>query len=227
MAAAPMNIAEGSDNGACSGDGGTGSTGGDDLGRQRKRGTELETAIRAACVAELAECGYGSLTIESVASRAQTGKASIYRRWPTKQKLVLDSVSDLMIGPLQHVIEVELDDTVTTCDAMLSLLQQAAAAIHGSTGDAMRSIMSESLRDTGFSDVFECDFFGPRKNALLELLRRGVARGEVRPDAVYEFVPDMIAGVLIHRVLLRRLVPDDAELRQLLDGFIMPAIAPH
>ena len=65
-------------------------TSGEDPGRQRKRGVELERAIKDATIAELACGGYGSVTIESVAARAQTGKASIYRRWPTKQELVLD-----------------------------------------------------------------------------------------------------------------------------------------
>ena len=41
---------------------------------------------------ELATRGYDALTIEGVAERAQTGKASIYRRWPTKLELVLDTV---------------------------------------------------------------------------------------------------------------------------------------
>jgi hypothetical protein len=62
---------------------------------------------------------------------------------------------------------------------------------------------------------------------LIRLLERGVERGEVRPDAVDDFVPDAIAGALIHRVLIRRRRPSRAEVAQILDGFIMPAISPH
>ncbi|HEX4728285.1 MAG TPA: helix-turn-helix domain-containing protein, partial [Jatrophihabitans sp.] len=69
MSPAPANFAQASDNA-------------EEPGRQRKRGAELEQAIRDATIAELASGGYGSVTIESVAARAQTGKASIYRRWP-------------------------------------------------------------------------------------------------------------------------------------------------
>src|SRR4051812_29188503 len=82
MPPALANFADASDNG-------------EEPGRQRKRGAELEQAIRDATITELAKVGYGSVTIESVAARAQTGKASIYLRWPTKQELVVDSVGCL------------------------------------------------------------------------------------------------------------------------------------
>lgn len=200
---------------------------GEESGRQRKRGAELERAIKDATIAELACGGYGNVTIESVAARAQTGKASIYRRWPTKQELVLDSLGELLVGPLLGAVEVRLDDTVTTRDALLAIVRRITKVMTGMGGEAMRSIMAESLRDAGFCGTFECDFFDPRKQILIGLLERGVQRGEVRPEAVSVLVPEMLAGTLIHRVVLRRRPISDAELVELVDGFVMPAISPH
>jgi AcrR family transcriptional regulator len=196
-------------------------------GRQRKRGVELERAIKDATIAELADGGYGSVTIESVAARAQTGKASIYRRWPTKQELVLDSLGDLLAGPLLGAVEMQLDEKISTRDALLTLVRRIAKLMTGMGGDAMRSIMGESLRDAGFCGMFECDFFDPRKQVLLGLLERGVRRGEVRPEAVSPWLPEMLAGTLIHRVVVRRRPISDAELVELVDGFVMPAISPR
>lgn len=195
-------------------------------GRQRKRGAELERAIKDATIAELACGGYGSVTIESVAARAQTGKASIYRRWPTKQELVVDSLEDLLAGPL-GAVEMRLDDTVTTRDALLTLARRITKLMTGMGGDAMRSIMGESLRDSAFCGTFECDFFDPRKQALINLLERGVRRGEVRPEAVSPLLPEILAGTLIHRVVLRRRPISEAELVELVDEFVMPAIGPR
>ncbi|HJQ00599.1 MAG TPA: TetR/AcrR family transcriptional regulator [Jatrophihabitans sp.] len=211
MSSAPANFADASDNG-------------EEPGRQRKRGAELEQAIRDATITELANGGYGSVTIESVAARAQTGKASIYRRWPTKQDLVVDSIGCLLSGPLSSVAGPQLDDTVSTRDAILSLVRQAAEAMTGPHGDAMRSIMGESLRDQEFCATFECDFYDPRKQALIDLLERGVARGEVRPDAVRALVPDVLAGTLVYRLLVRRQPVVDAELVDFVDGIVMPAV---
>ncbi|HEV2886939.1 MAG TPA: TetR/AcrR family transcriptional regulator [Jatrophihabitans sp.] len=199
----------------------------EESGRQRKRGAELERAIKDATIAELACGGYGNVTIESVAARAQTGKASIYRRWPTKQELVLDSLDALLSGPLLSAQEVELDDSISTRDALLTLVRRISALMSGPGGEAMRSIMGESLRDEAFCGVFECDFFDPRKQALIRLLERGVRRGEVRPDAVSVLVPEILAGTLIHRVVLRRRSISDAELVQFVDGLLMPAISPR
>ncbi|HEY2043221.1 MAG TPA: TetR/AcrR family transcriptional regulator [Jatrophihabitans sp.] len=176
---------------------------------------------------ELAVTGYGELTIESVAARAQTGKASIYRRWPCKQDLVLDSVAAVMSGPMMYISEQTLDDKVTTRDALLDGMSQVVTFMASDHGDAMRSVMGESLRDKSFAGTFHCEFFDPRKEALLNVLRRGVERGEVRPDAVDDFVIDLMAGALIHRVLIRQDRPSRAELEQMVDGFIMPAISPR
>ena len=228
MTAAPTNIADPSDNvaadsaqdAACAGPNAACAP-----VKQRRRGTELEDAIRSACVGELADVGYGNLTIESVASRAQTGKASIYRRWPTKHQLVMDSVSCMVAGPMLRLTDLDYDDHVTTRDALLDLMLRVGGLMAGPEGEVMRSVMGESLRDAEFSGSFECDFYDPRKKSLLRLLQRGVDRGEVRPGAVDDVVVEMIAGALIHRILIRRRRPDRRDYEHILDAFVMPAIS--
>ncbi len=222
MTAAPPNMAAASDNLPVDGPDGP-----DEPGRQRKRGAELEQAIRDATIAELASGGYSSVTIESVAARAQTGKASIYRRWPTKQELVVDSVGCLLSGPMLTIAELRLDDSVDTRSALLTMVLRAVEVITGETGDAMRSIMGESLRDADFAATIECDFHDPRRQALVALLERGVQRGEVRADVLSTMIADVLAGTLIHRHLIRRQPVTEADLIDFVDGFVMPAIRPQ
>lgn len=57
----------------------------------RRRGPELEKALRAAVRAELIERGYPDLTFEGVARRAQTSKPVVYRRYPTRAHMVFDA----------------------------------------------------------------------------------------------------------------------------------------
>jgi AcrR family transcriptional regulator len=199
----------------------------EDRGRQRKRGAELERAIKDATIAELASGGYGNLTIESVAARAQTGKASIYRRWPTKQEMVLDALDALLSGPLLSPQVLQLDESISTREALLMLVQRVSALMMGHGGEAMRSIVGESLRDAAFCTVFESDFFDPRRHAVIRLLERGACRGEVRPEAVSALVPELLAGILMQRILIRRRPISEDELVQLVDGLLMPAISPH
>lgn len=66
-------------------------TGGEPVVRRRRRGMELQDAIHQAVLGELQEHGYAALSMDGVASRAQTGKATLYRRWPSKLELVVDA----------------------------------------------------------------------------------------------------------------------------------------
>jgi AcrR family transcriptional regulator len=59
----------------------------------RARDPRADKAILAAAVALLTEVGFGGLTVDAVAHRAGVGKATIYRRWDSKERLVLDALS--------------------------------------------------------------------------------------------------------------------------------------
>ena len=85
--------------------------------RQRRRGEELEAALLEAAWEELVSAGFARLTMESVAARAKTGVAVLYRRWPRKDDLVLDAI--------QHygaTHPVEIPDTGSLRGDMIGLL---------------------------------------------------------------------------------------------------------
>src|ERR1700749_3812536 len=85
--------------------------------RHRRRGQEPENALLDAAWDELADVGFGSLTMESVAARAKTGVAVLYRRWPNK--------SDLVLAAIEHYRRthaVEVPDTGPLRGDMLALL---------------------------------------------------------------------------------------------------------
>ena len=85
--------------------------------RQRRRGEELEAALLAAAWDELVEAGFHRLTMESVAARAKTGVAVLYRRWPRKDDLVLAA-----IAYYGRTHPVEIPDTGSLRGDMLALL---------------------------------------------------------------------------------------------------------
>lgn len=109
----------------------------------RRRGAVLEDAIVEAVFAELSEVGYAAFTIESVAARAQTGKASIYRRWPTKQDLVLTAFCHRFGSP-----ESFIDDTMadaTTRDIFVAIGRRIIDVCE-SAGEAIRAVACEVTR---------------------------------------------------------------------------------
>lgn len=196
-------------------------------GARRKRGEELEQAIRDATAAELADCGYGELSIEAIATRAQTGKASIYRRWPTKQDLVTDTVVGLCSGPLAYAHDAAADESISMRDALLQVLVRITTLMTGPGAPAMRAVWSEAIRDARFAETIDQAFFAPRRSALQQLLARGVERGEVRADINPEYLHDVFGGMLSARILLRGKIPTEGDLAAFVDDFVMPAIEPR
>ena len=85
--------------------------------RSRRRGEVLERALYEATLAELAEVGYGGLTMEGIAARAHTGKAALYRRWCSKHDLVYAA----LVFALPPVSELRFDQSA----------RESAHGVHG------------------------------------------------------------------------------------------------
>ena len=196
-----------------------------DPAARRRRGAALEDAIRQAAFDELSEVGYATFSVESVAERARTGKASIYRRWPTKQALVLDALCERMPTAEQCGLVPDFDESVTTAEALRGIARTIAGVLNSPSGRAMRAIKCEAFSDPELAREIDDRFQAPRRAALLGLLQRGVDRGEVRPDAVTPLVADVMPAMLAHRILLMREEITEADLTQIVDQILVPLIS--
>lgn len=190
----------------------------------RKRGAALEDAILRAAYAELTEVGYTAFSVEGVAARARTGKASIYRRWPTKQELVMDAMLDRLPTAEQCGVVIEIDDALTTREALLQVAEAIARVITGPAGDAIRAIKCEALTDPELAQLIDDRFQAPRREFMISLLRRGVQRGEVRPDAATALVADVLPAVLTHRVILQREAITEQVIRDIMEQVMIPLV---
>jgi AcrR family transcriptional regulator len=190
----------------------------------RKRGAALEDAILEAAFAEISEVGYTAFTVEGVAARARTGKASIYRRWPTKQELVMDALLQRMPTPEDCGIVLDIEESVTTVDALYGVARAIARVITSPAGDAMRAIKCEALADPELARLIDDRFQAPRREAMIALLRRGVERGEVRPGAATMLVADVLPAILSHRVILQREPVTEKHLREIMEQVFIPLI---
>lgn len=192
--------------------------------QQRKRGAALEDAILAAAYEELTDVGYASFSVEGVAARARTGKASIYRRWPTKQLLVLDALCGTLPTAQQCGIGMEFGDDVSTVEALHQVAQIIASVLDSDAGKAMRAIKCEAFTDPELARTVDERFQAPRRAALVALLERGVQRGEVRPEAVCELVADVLPAVIAHRVILMREAVTADDIKAIIDEILMPLV---
>lgn len=173
-------------------------------GPGRPRSPEVDRAIRRATLDLLAEESFDGLTMEAVAGRAGCGKATIYRRWASKSALVIDAVAgcrDVADGPP--------DTGSARCD-LLAYVQAFLAYLRTSdAGRVMPALVAELSRNPELARAFRSGFISPRRARVIETLRRGVERGEVRPDVDADLVADALVAVLQHRFLVTGMAIDD------------------
>ena len=190
------------------------------LFRCRRRGAALETAIYDAVLLQLSTVGFGAMTIEGVAAAAHTGKAAIYRRWPSKEELVADTLDNVLPS-----LDLPFDtgnvrgDLAEIFTAMLEMMASPA-------GGAMQALMGELGHDHDFITTLHERVLAPRKALMTEILLRGVARGDVRADAVKPVVVEAGPALLVHRLLTFGPPVDPAYMESVLDDVVMPLISP-
>ena len=157
----------------------------------RPRSAESHQAILRATLELLAEHGFGATSMDAVAARAGVSKATIYRRWKSKQELVEELLGHL-VGLVQPV------DTGNPREDLLATGR--AIAQTGSPGiNLLPALAGEAVTNPEFGRVFKKNLVEPRRAQFRGFLERGVAAGELRQDADLEFLTDVVMGTILFR----------------------------
>ncbi|MDQ1487251.1 MAG: hypothetical protein QOJ62_2944 [Actinomycetota bacterium] len=186
----------------------------------RRRGIDLEQAIRDAVLEQMSTVGFAGLTMEGVASCARTGKAALYRRWKSKEDLVAHTLDQLL--PSFDV----LPDSGDLRADLAEVFDRMTTTMNSPTGCAMQSLFGEVDRDHEFFQTLQERVLGPRKTMMLELLRRAAERGDVRPEAVNPIVAEVGPALLVHRLLLYGPPVDKSFVDAVLDQVVLPLLQP-
>jgi AcrR family transcriptional regulator len=185
----------------------------------RKRGDELQHAIFAATLAELQEHGYPKLTMDRVATRARTSKASLYRRWPNKAGLALDALID------SFTTVDDLPDTGELRGDLRALLRRMASVMTGPTGEVIRSILMDTTADPEVAKEARALLMGRRHLPFLAVLQRWADRGVVRPGALTERVTSVGPALLREHFFLHRAPIPDHIIDGIVDDVLLPLVS--
>jgi AcrR family transcriptional regulator len=153
-----------------------------------------------------------------VASRARASKGSLYRRWSGRAELVADAV--------HHTLPCcgERPDTGSVREDVLACLRGFANLLNGPSGEAVRGLMAETIRNPDLMEVIRMRFIDPSVNLLLDVLRRGAVRGEVRATALTPRIASVGPDLLRQHFLLHRPPVSDQVLIEIVDDVIIPLI---
>ena len=174
--------------------------------------------IRAAILRLLAEVGYGGLTMDAVAARAGVGKATIYRRWRTKEDLVVDTISEITRS------EVSPTDTGSLEGDLREMLHTIVGVVNGPIGAATQALLSTVPHHPALAAAFRDGPIGVWRQAFDQIFARAEARGEVRPGLSGSVLSEAITAPLVQRWLVngRPVTEDYAD--EVLREVVMPLL---
>ncbi|MBO8200015.1 TetR/AcrR family transcriptional regulator [Streptomyces smyrnaeus] len=185
---------------------------------------EREAELYEAVLDLLREVGYDALTMDAVATRTRSSKATLYRQWGGKPQLVATAVrhskpgrlGDIDTGSLRgdfHAIVAREDDC--TMEQNSALMRGLFMAVHHNP---------ELLR------AFQELLIEPEMEEFRRVLRRAVDRGEVRSDnPALDYVVHMLIGAFATRALIEDQPPTQTFLTSYIDAVVLPALGlpPH
>jgi AcrR family transcriptional regulator len=184
----------------------------------RPRDPSRDGVIRAAILRLLADVGYGALTMDAVASEAGVGKATIYRRWRTKEDLVVDTISDL------NRAEATPPDTGSLEGDLRQVLRSLVTVITGPTGAATLSLLSTVPHQPALAEAFRNGPLAVWRHAFEQIWARAERRGEVRPGVAGSVAAETASALLVQRWLLTGKPVDEAYADEVLDTVVLPLI---
>ncbi|HEX6476494.1 MAG TPA: TetR/AcrR family transcriptional regulator [Acidimicrobiales bacterium] len=183
-------------------------------GPGRPRSATAHRAILDAVLALLAEEGFGRLSFEGVAARAGVGKATIYRRWRSKVALVIEAIDTVASE------RISVPDTGSVRGDLTEFLTQLVRAMDGPDGRLMAPLLEAMSRSPELADAVRRDLIAPRRDVANEIVRRGIDRGELRPDLHIDVALDAPVAIVLHRVLLTGEAVDEALVGRIVDQLL-------
>lgn len=182
----------------------------------RRRGAALDAAIFEATLAEIAETGFASLTMEHVAERARASKASLYRRWQDRVQLVLDAAYHVMPD------HAAAPDTGSLREDILTVLRELVRQLEGPAGLAIRGLLGETLQNPEVATEVRDYSRGNATKVMRELVTRAVARGECDPAMITDRRVEAGPAMLRQRFIFTDAPISDEYLEEVVDEVVLP-----
>ena len=186
----------------------------------RRTGEELVGAVHEAALAEIAEHGLRGASMDRIAKRAGTGKATLYRRWPNVRALGLDVFLTTMAGAVPS----SYPNTGSLREDLLGSMRAFTRLLTGPMQIVLRELISESAHDPSLVAQFRVQMGEPMQTELLAVLQRAMVRGEIPAQPIDPLIFELPDALVLHRLLLGGEVVDDDTCINLVDNVLLPLL---
>jgi AcrR family transcriptional regulator len=175
------------------------------------RNARVRAAVLAATAQELTEFGYSGLSLERIAARAGVHKSTLYRRWRTREDLVLGVM-------LERAAEaVEVPDSGSLREDLLRLARTAVANMASPAVEAVVRASISELRSNPVIAEFSQRFWAERLRLDGQIIKRAIDRGEVPASTESRLVIESVLGPLHLQLLITGLSPSERVIKRTVD----------
>ena len=181
------------------------------VGRPRDPG--IDGAVLGATLDVLEGAGYRGFTLEEVARRARTTKPAIYRRWPTRQHLVLAALA-------HGVDELRAPDTGCTLCDLVDCINLFVDAFQRLPTDVLGSLLADCADDERLRAAFMAMLFDPPRAAVGRTLDLALARGDLRADVDRELALDLLGSLVHFRAVFGHTRMSDADIERAVETIL-------
>lgn len=202
-------------------------------GRQRPSGAfgPVRDEARNARIIEavldlIVESGYADLTMGAVAARAQVAKATVYRRWASREDLVADALESLMLP----AVPAEVTTVGTLREDLVATLTHSSACLQPRGRRFSAALAAATGSYPQIADTLRERYIAGQREAIASCLRRAQQRGEVTAEKVERLLaPGRLeiaaaVGVMVFQEDLLGAVLDVEGIARLVDQVILPLV---
>jgi len=186
--------------------------------RGRTRDDDARTRVLQAAFDLAGDGDARGVTINQIAERAEVGKQTIYRWWPSKTAVILDALVESTMAATPF------PDTGDTRDDFAAHLRAVIELFESPSGDVIRTLLGDAQTDPALAEEFRQRFWQPRRDLSFRRLERGITLGRVRSDLEIEVVLDTIYGPLWLRLLIGHLPMTGSDADEIMAA-VWPGIA--
>ncbi len=162
----------------------------------RPRSDQAHRRILDAARELLSEDGFSDFRLEHVAARAGVGKATIYRRWGSKEALAQELLTELAAP---HIAVADSDSTRE--ELLAAVVNPMRAVTDTPFGPVIRALLSQIAVNPTLGDPFRATVVQARRREVARLIARGIARGDLRPDADADIATELLVGPVYFRLM--------------------------
>jgi AcrR family transcriptional regulator len=182
-----------------------------------RRDEHARIAVLHAADDLLVERGFGGVTIEGIAARAGVAKQTIYRWWPSKVDILLDTLIE------DASRQLAIPDAGSAVGSARRYLRSLARFLNENpAGKVLLALIGQAQHDQAMAATFHRRYLDPQRRAEREMLQRGIASGELAADLDVDAALDALLGPILYRALTGAQIPES-----FVDGLIADALQRH